>query len=94
MFSDSWCKNLGYEPDEIVHHEDTWKSFVHKDCMPGVWEKLQPVLSGEIDFYKCKYRLRHKENKYIWHLDTGRVTKRDDKGGAVLMEGYDVRIAA
>jgi hypothetical protein len=35
-----------------------------------------------------------KENKYIWHLDTGRVTQRDEKGDAVLMEGYDVRIAS
>jgi transcriptional regulator with XRE-family HTH domain len=82
-------KNLSHneEADEML-----WKSFVHKKCMPRVREKLQPVLSGEIDFYKCKYRLRNKENKYIWHLDTGRVTKRDDNGRAVLMEGQDVRI--
>lgn len=85
---------MGYEPDEIIHHEDTWKAHVHKECVPNVWAKLQPVLTGVLDFYKCKYRLRNKDNQYIWHLDTGRVTKRDQNGEAVWMEGHDIRIAA
>ena len=93
VFSDSWCKNLGFEPEEIEHHEDTWKALVHEDCMPHVWNKLMPVLTGEIEFYKCKYRLRNKDNLYIWHLDTGRVTERDQNGEAVKMEGYDIRLA-
>jgi hypothetical protein len=61
--------------------------------MLNVWEKLQPVLSGEIEFYKCKYRLGNKENKYIWHLDTGRVIERNDVGEAVVMEEHDIEIA-
>ena len=94
QFSDSWCRNLGYEPNELAHHEDTWQSLVHKDCMPKVWAKLAPVISGKIELYKCKYRLRDKNNKYIWHLDIGRVTRRDKNGEAVIMEGNDIRIAA
>jgi len=92
-FSDSWCKNLGYEPDEIIHHEDTWKSHVHEECLPKVWNKLLPVLTGQQEIYKCLYRLRNKDNQYLWHLDTGRVTERDQNGEAVLMEGYDIPIA-
>ncbi len=92
-FSDAWCRSLGFEPNEITHHEDTWKSFVHEECMPRVWEKLQPVLSGELEFYKCRYRLKNKDNQYIWHLDTGRVIERNQQGEAVVMEGYDIPIA-
>ena len=61
--------------------------------MPNVWDKLQPVLSGELEFYKCRYRLKNKANQYIWHLDTGRVIERDQQGEAVVMEGYDIPFA-
>ena len=92
-FSDSWCRNLGYESSELNPHEDTWKSLIHVDCMPGVWEKLQPVISGEKNRYECIYRLRNKADKYIWHLDTGEVLERDASGMATLMEGCDMPIA-
>jgi hypothetical protein len=92
-FSNAWCENLGFERSELIQHEDTWKSLVHVDCMPGVWEKLQPVISGGKDRYECIYRLRNKSDKYIWHLDTGKVLKRDASGVATLMEGCDVPIA-
>ena len=92
-FSDAWCKNLGFKPTEIKHHEDTWKSLVHKDCMPSVWKNLAPVIEGKKNSYECIYRLKNKNEKYIWHLDTGKVLERDNSGKAFLMEGYDVPIA-
>ena len=95
LFSDEWCRNLGYEPNELTHHEDTWLSLVHDSSRQLVFDKLGPVLSGELglDFYSCKYRLRHKNSSYIWHLDTGRVTERDNEGKATIMEGHDIKIA-
>lgn len=92
FFSEAWCENLGYRFNEIVHHEDTWKSFVHKDCLQNVWSSLDPVISGKKDFYECIYRLKNKNDKYIWHLDSGRVLKRDTSGQALLLEGYDLPI--
>ena len=93
LFSDEWCRNLGYEPNELTHHEDTWLSLVHDSSKQLVFDKLGPVLIGELDFYSCKYRLRHKDNSYIWHLDTGRVIERDNEGRATIMEGHDIKIA-
>ena len=93
LFSDEWCRNLGYEPSELIHHEETWLSLVHEESKPVVFDKLGPVLSGELDFYSCKYRLRHKNSSYIWHLDTGRVIERDNDGKATIMEGHDIQIA-
>lgn len=62
--------------------------------MPKVLAKLAPVISGKIELYKWRYRLRDKKNKYIWHLDTGRVIVRDHNGEALIMEGHDIRLAA
>ena len=78
---------------ELTQHEDTWKSLVHKDCMPNVWKKLQPILNGGEDRYECAYRLRNKANQYIWHIDSGEVLERDASGMATLMEGCDMPIA-
>ena len=93
-FSDSWCISLGFKPSEIDPHVDTWKSLVHPDDMPKVWDVLEPHLAGKTKKYKCKNRLRMKSGLYRWNMDYGKVIERDEEGRAILMEGYDIAIAS
>jgi PAS domain-containing protein len=93
-FSDEWCRSLGYEPHELVHHESTWKDLVHPDDMPKVWKVLEPHLKGKTKSYTCKNRLRMKNGLYRFNMDYGKVIKRDGNGEAVIMEGYDIALAS
>jgi len=93
-FSDAWCESLGYDPHEIRHHESTWRDLVHPEDMEKVYKALEPHLEGRTSSYRCRNRLRMKSGLYRWNMDYGKVTERDAKGQAVIMEGYDITIAS
>lgn len=93
-FSDSWFESLGYKPNELPHHFDTWKSLVHPEDMPEVWKVLESCLDGRADKFRAINRLKMKDGSYRWNLDHGRVTERDRKGNPVFMVGLDIPIAS
>lgn len=93
-FSDDWCRSLGYEPNELKHHESTWQELVHPDDMPKLWKVLEPHLKGKTKSYKCNNRLRMKNGLYRLNIDYGKVIERDKNGYAVIVEGYDIAIAS
>lgn len=93
-FSDSWFTSLGYEPDELPHNVETWQNLVCPECMPYVWKELEPCLKGATNVFKCVNRLRRKDGTYRWNLDHGKVTERNNRGEALMMEGYDIPLLA
>ena len=92
-FADSWFISLGYNPDELPHHVDTWKSLVHPDDMPLIWAELEPCLKGETKKFKAINRLKMKDGSYRWNLDHGKIVERDEEGNAIIMEGFDIPLA-
>jgi hypothetical protein len=95
IFSHKWCASLGFEPDELEPHVDTWKSLVHPDDMPKVWATLTPHFEGKTEKYECHNRLRMKSGEYRSNLDIGQVIERDGESNEpVRMIGHDLEIAA
>jgi PAS domain S-box-containing protein len=74
---------LGYQLEELEGHYNTWEKMVHPDDLVIVSHKLHDHLRGRTEFYEAEYRMKHKAGKWVWILDRGRVTERDDKGKAV-----------
>lgn len=93
QFSDSWFTSLGYEPDELPHHVETWEALVHPDDMPVIWQELEPCLKGAREKFKAINRLKKKDGSYRWNLDHGKIVERDQKGNAVIVEGFDIPLA-
>ena len=50
-------------------------------------ELLQKHFSGELDYYECEARMRHKSGEWVWVLDRGRVTTWTDDGKPLMMMG-------
>ena len=92
-FSASWFTSLGYEPDELPHHENTRKSLLHPEDMPVVLGELLPVLNGRSKKFKAIYRLKKKDGSYRLNLDYAKVIDWDENGNANLMEGFDIPLA-
>jgi PAS domain S-box-containing protein len=92
FFSSQWLKSLGYEPNEIPGHVDSWKNLVHPDDMPEVMEKLNAHFEGKSDSYECENRLKTKSGAWRWNLDRGKVVARDAEGNPVRMVGSDTDI--
>jgi PAS domain S-box-containing protein len=93
-FSPQWLRLLGYSPEEVPHSVEFWKSIVHPDDMPCVWNALHQHFEGRAPIYECENRLRMKSGEYRWNLDRGKVVERDQEGRPVRMVGADSDISA
>lgn len=80
FFSPQLKKMLGYGPDEMAPHVETWKSNVHPEDVDKVIQILQDHLQGKRSSYKAEYRLRNRNGHYIWVHDAGKVCQRNNEG--------------
>ena len=94
VFSERWCSMLGYRPDEIKPHVDSWRALVHPDDWSVINAALEPHLKGRIPAYECEHRMRHKAGHWVWILDRGKVVEWDEKGAAVRVVGTHMDISA
>ncbi len=92
FFSSQWFQSLGYEPNELPRHVDTWKNLVHPEDIPEVMEKLNAHLEGKTEVYECENRLKTKSGSWRWNLDRGKVVARDADGHPIRMVGTDADI--
>jgi diguanylate cyclase (GGDEF)-like protein/PAS domain S-box-containing protein len=80
FFSDKLKCMLGYGPDEMAPHVDTWINNVHPDDFDRVKGILDGHLAGKRALYQARYRLKNRNGHYIWVEDKGRVCQRNQEG--------------
>ena len=95
VFNERWAGMLGYtlaelEPISIA----TWERFAHPDDMAASGELLEKHFRGELAYYECEARLRHKNGSWIWVLDRGKVATWTADGKPLLMSGTHQEITA
>ncbi|MBU2547441.1 MAG: PAS domain S-box protein [Proteobacteria bacterium] len=94
VFNARWVEMLGYDPEEIEPHVNSWEKLVHPDDYPEVMEALDAHLDGRTDYYETEYRLRHKSGDWIWVLDKGKVIERDTGGLPLRACGTHLDVSA
>lgn len=83
-----WASLIGYTYEEIKPHNlNVWESLVHPDDLPSAHDALTRHLRGETNYYQTEFRMKHKNGTYIWILDRGQVTQRDNQGNPLKMFG-------
>lgn len=92
FFSPQWKKMLGFEDHEIGGSLEEWEKRVHPDDLNNVYEDIQKHLKGETKIYINEHRVLCKDGSYIWILDRGQVTQRNDDGIPVRMIGTHTNI--
>ena len=88
VFNEEWARIVGYklqelEPISIV----TWAKLTHPEDLQKSEQLLKQHLAGELPFYECEARMRHKDGHWIWVLDRGKVGKWDRDGKPLIMYG-------
>ncbi|MEH8136783.1 PAS domain-containing protein, partial [Aeromonas veronii] len=81
VFNEEWARIVGYklqelEPISIV----TWVKLTHPEDLQKSEQLLKQHFAGELPFYECEARMRHKDGHWIWVLDRGKVGKWDRDG--------------
>jgi len=87
-FNDRWAEIIGYTLNELSPVSlNTWTKFCHPDDLKKSDKLLKKHLKGEIAYYECEARMQHKEGHWVWVLDRGKVTTRDNEGSPLFMSG-------
>jgi PAS domain S-box-containing protein len=93
-FNDRWAEIIGYSLEEISPVSiETWLRFAHPEDLKKSEEALNRHFSGEVDHYKCEARMCHKDGRWIWVLDRGRVVSRSADGQVLWMSGTHIEIS-
>ena len=92
VFSERGCALLGYRPDEIRPDVDSWRQLAHPDDWAAIKAALQAHLKGKTPSYECEHRVRHKDGRWIWILDRGRVVEWDAAGAPLRAVGTHMDI--
>ncbi len=86
-FSPQLKRMLGYGPDEMVGHVDTWSHNIHPEDRDQMLSLIDQHLRGRLMRFEAEYRLRNRNGHAIWVHDRGQVCERDAQGKPVRMVG-------
>ena len=95
VLSEKWAQIIGYTLEELFPISiETWTKLTHPEDLAESQKLLQKHFSGETDYYECEVRMKHKEGHWVWVLDRGKVSSRNDDGKPELMSGTHQDITA
>jgi len=88
IFSERWAEIIGYTLDELSPVSiETWTKFSHPDDLKMSGELLEKHFHGELEYYECEARMRHKNGNWVWVLDRGKVATWTKDGKPLQMTG-------
>ncbi len=94
-FDERWATIIGWSLDELQPVSiQTWVDHTHPDDLARSGELLNRHFSGELPYYECEARMRHRDGHWIWVLDRGRVAEWTEDGKPLWMYGTHMDITA
>lgn len=88
LFNERWAEIVGYKLDELAPTNiHTWMDLAHPEDLERSGQLLEQHFAGELEFYDCMARMRHKAGHWVWVHDRGRVVSRTADGKPLLMSG-------
>ncbi len=88
IFNDKWADIIGYKLNELhPTNINTWKKLTHPDDLILAESQLKKVMNKEQEYYDIEIRMKHKNGKWIWINDRGKVTKWSEDGKPIVLSG-------
>ncbi len=88
VFNERWAEIVGYKLEEVSPVSiKTWERFTHPDDLRNTYAVLQKHFNGESGYYEAEFRMKHKDGRWVWVLDRGKVTTWTEDGKPLLMQG-------
>lgn len=93
IFNERWAEIIGYTLAELAPFSiKTWETYTHPEDLKKSGELLKRHFAGELPYYDCELRMKHKDGQWIWVHDRGRVKTWTEDGNPLLMFGTHVDI--
>lgn len=88
VFNEKWAEIIGYTLEELAPISiDTWNKYTHPDDIKKSAKNLEKHFKGELDYYECEVRMKHKNGDWIWVLDRGKLNEWDLDGEPLYISG-------
>ncbi len=86
--NERWAAFIGHTLAELgpMRIEDL-TARVHPDDLAEVRALLARHFAGELEFFRCEARFRHREGRWVWLLGSGRVSTWTESGAPEWMYG-------
>ena len=82
-----WCDHAQLSAFSGSGHERLWQSRIHPEDLRTYLDVLEAQLAGQAMPYDVEYRLRNREDAWVWIRERGRVIERDSNGRALRAVG-------
>jgi two-component system CheB/CheR fusion protein len=82
-----WCAHSQLAAFSGYGHEHQWSSRIHPEDLPAYREALTRHVEGSTPPYDIEYRLRNRDDAWVWIQERGRVIGRDAAGRALRAVG-------
>lgn len=86
LFSSNYKRLLGYDPEELAPHVDTFNRLLHPDDYDAAWKNFELFSRREMPVYIGVFRLRHRNGSWRWILSRG-IGQWDEYGELTRMIG-------
>lgn len=95
VFNERWAEIIGYTLAELAPVSiATWTNLAHPDDLKTSDALLERHFKGELPYYEFEIRMRHKDGRWIWVLDRGKVSSWTPDGKPLIMSGTHQDITA
>ncbi|WP_158277491.1 PAS domain S-box protein [Opitutus sp. ER46] len=95
VINERWAQIVGHTLAELEPVSiETWGRFVHPDDHKVSEALLRRHFNGQLDYYECECRMRHRDGHWVWVLDRGCIATRTPDGAPLLMSGTHQDISA
>ena len=82
----------GYTYEEFPNNVYKITELIHPEDYDKTMQVMSDHLKGNIPEYRIDYRLKTKENDYVWFHDRGKVIERNEDGSPLKLSGAVIDI--
>jgi PAS domain S-box-containing protein len=88
VINERWAGMIGYTQQELGPVSlQTWTTHCHPDDRQQADLLLARCVEGDLDYYDCEYRMRHREGHWVWIQARGKISSRTADGAPEGMSG-------
>ncbi len=78
--SPRWSTIMAYPVGEIPNTLAAWEKLLHPDDRQKVYQLIETLKQGKINFFQIEYRFKTRTGQYKWILNRGKIVRVDSRG--------------
>ncbi|MCX6697558.1 MAG: PAS domain S-box protein [Methanoregula sp.] len=91
IFNERKARQLGYPAEQFSHYTDFTK-LVHPDDYESMMQGMRDHLTGKKKQYDVTYRIRTRNDEYLWTRDLGGVSEYAPDGKPLKITGFVIDV--